>query len=156
MMKRRTYVTVATVAGVALGAAYLLGIDVTDAATAVAGGTDKLGAGVQDAGKTIESGLIGYVGPVATIGGGLAGAFGARGMGASAGQSIVGGIFSAVGISFIPIAGTSTYTTSGSNAAASLYGLVPPVSPLTDGFVLLSAAALFIAYTLFREMRRAS
>ena len=154
-MKRRILATTFVVSGAVLTATHVVGLDTAEAATAVAGGADKLGAGVQDAGKTVETGLVGYVGPIASIGGGLAGAFGARGVGASVGQSVVGGIFSSIGISFIPIAGTSTYTTSGSNASIHLSTLMPQVSPFSDGFVILSAAALFIGLTLFREMRRA-
>ncbi len=153
-MKLRTLATATAVTSAALTAAHVFGFDIVNAATVVPAGTDKLGVGVQDAGKTVEAGLVGYAGPAVAIGGGLAGAAAANRSGASMGGSAASGIATALIASFIPIAGTSTYTTSGSAAATHLVHWVPEVSPFADGFVWLSLAAVFIALTMFRDMRR--
>jgi hypothetical protein len=153
-MRCRTLAITAAAAGAALGTAHLLGIDLAEAATVVPGGADKLGAGVQDAGKTVETTLVGYVGPAVTIGAGLAGAAAANRGGASMGGSAASGLGTALIASFIPIAGTTTYTTSGSAGATSLSTWMSEVAWYGDGFVWLSAAAVFLALAVYREMRR--
>jgi hypothetical protein len=153
-MKLRAMAIAAAVVGAALGAAHWLGVDLTDAATVVPGGADKLGSGVQDAGKTVETTLVGYAGPAVTIGAGLAGAAAANRGGAGMGGSAASGLGTALIASFIPIAGTSTYTTSGSAGATHLAARASEVAWYADGFVWLSFAAAFIALTVFRELRR--
>jgi len=97
---------------------------------------------------------VGYAGPAVTIGAGLAGAAAANRGGASMGGSAASGLGTALIASFIPIAGTSTYTTSGSAGASHLASWAGEVAWYADGFVWLSMAAMFIALTWFRELRR--
>lgn len=87
------------------------------AATLVPGGTEKLGDGVKDAAKTAETGLIGYFGPIASVLAGLIAALATRSAGGSNAGAAASGVAAAALVAFIPVAGITTYSTSGSEAA---------------------------------------
>ena len=137
-----------------LGLSWLLGIDVAQAAVPVVG-TSKLGVGVTEAGASVGTLLTTIVGPLLAVGIGLAAGAATRAGGGSMGGSAATGVGTGAVVAFIPVAATSTYTTSGS-AAFSLHELMvlaDAVPFYRDPTVPMIAIGLFMALFMLRRVK---
>lgn len=148
-----TYMLMALALAVAAMIVPALSLDLAWAATLVPGGTEKLGDGVKDAAKTAETGLIGYFGPIASVLAGLVTGLATRATGGSNAGSAASGVAAAAIVAFIPVAGITTYTTSGSAAADFGLGMTgSSVTPFNrDIFSVILIVTFFAAIWFIRR-----